>query len=322
MVSLTHFDCYMMTENNTLQMASKRYDGEIDLLELLQVLWKGKWVIVITTLLFTISGLLYVLLKPAPMPVYKSEATVIMTGARSLVYLGALADISRPAKSYDQKELPLAILQSRPFIDNFIQSYDLAVPLMAGKKWNESEQRLEIDPALYDVKSKQWLSKGQFSSIPSSSTLYGKFKDQLTVVGKRGSDIVTLSIVNVSPIMAKQWLDRLIIMLNLEIKQKAVSNIQANIAYLQGKIAKTPDVRMKQVYYSLMGEQADNLMFAEVQNEFSLSVISPPFRPDMAEPVNQKRTLIIMLSMFLGMIFGVFIVTLSFFFTKKNDSVF
>ncbi len=61
-----------MSEQLT-QPNSQVADDEIDLRELFKALWQGKWIIIVTTLLFSVAAVFYALSLPN---VYKSEVTL------------------------------------------------------------------------------------------------------------------------------------------------------------------------------------------------------------------------------------------------------
>ena len=55
------------------QPVSQVADDEIDLRELFTALWQGKWLIIVTTFLFSVASVFYALSLP---DIYKSEVTL------------------------------------------------------------------------------------------------------------------------------------------------------------------------------------------------------------------------------------------------------
>lgn len=140
-------------------------DDEIDLRELFGALWKGKWIIIATTFIFAVGGVLFALSQPNT---YKAEVVLAPAGegsgggglaamAGQLGGLASLAGINIGGGGTDSKAMSLATLQSRQFINVFITKHDLLVPLLASTEWNEGSGELIIDPELYNTETKQWV---------------------------------------------------------------------------------------------------------------------------------------------------------------------
>lgn len=65
---------------------------------------------------------------------------------------------------------------------------------------------------------------------------------------------------------------------------------------------------MRSTFYKIIEEQTKSLMLAEVQDEFVFNTIDPAIVPEIKfEP---KRSIIVLLAVFIGLIFGVIIVLL------------
>ena len=144
-------------------------DDEIDLKELFLVIWQGKWLIILLTSLFAVGGVFYALSQANT---YKAEVLVAPAQKESggglggqLGGLASLAGVNLGGGEGGVKVEALAVLQSRQFINNFINKHDLLVPLMASKKWakaikvwdeekqgwNEAPAKNIMDNELYNV---------------------------------------------------------------------------------------------------------------------------------------------------------------------------
>ena len=116
-----------MKEQNVLSPYQQQ-DDEIDLKKLFLTLWKGKWIILLTTVLFAAGGVFYALSQPN---IYKAQAVLASTsdsGGGSLSALASqfgglasLAGVSLGGGSSDDKTIALATLQSRKFVNAFIK---------------------------------------------------------------------------------------------------------------------------------------------------------------------------------------------------------
>ncbi|WP_029864311.1 Wzz/FepE/Etk N-terminal domain-containing protein, partial [Vibrio parahaemolyticus] len=117
----------------------KSIGDEIDLRELFDALWKGKWIIIVTTIVFAVGAVLYSLSLPN---IYKSDALLapaesssgggLSQMASQLGGLAALAGVNLDAGESSQTDLAVQVMKSRQFVEAFISKHDLLVPLMAG----------------------------------------------------------------------------------------------------------------------------------------------------------------------------------------------
>lgn len=303
----------------------QQHDDEIDLKELFMALWKGKWIIILTTFVFAVGGVLYALSQPNT---YKAEAVLASANdsqsgglaamASQFGGLASLAGISLGGGGTDSKAMALATLQSRQFLNSFIHKYDLLVPLMAGEKWSEPTDTLQLDPEIYDAQSKIWVREvdpGK-SPEPTDWEAYKEFKKLIAVSESKDNGLVTLSITHLSPTIAKQWVDWLVTDLNAWVKKESLDESRRNISYLEEQIERTSISDMQSVFYQLIEEQTKNLMLAQVQDEFAFKTIDPAVVPE--EKAGPKRALICVLAVLLGGMLGMGIVLIRFAFTKKD----
>ena len=311
-----------MNDQNLAPQYLQHHDDEIDLKELFIALWKGKWIIILLTAVFAMGGVLYALSIPNT---YKAEAVLVSANesesaglASQLGGLASLAGISLGGGGTDDTAMALATLQSRQFLNAFINKYDLLVPLMAGEKWDSAQDTLLINPEMYDEQQQKWIREvppGK-SPQPTDWDAYKEFKKILAVSESKNSGLVTLSITHLSPTIAKQWVDQLVIDLNAWIKNNSLNDTRRNISYLETQIEKTNIADMQSVFYQLIEEQTKNLMLAEVQDEFAFKIIDPAVVPE--EKVGPKRALICVLAVLLGGMLGTAIVLIRYAFAKKD----
>lgn len=314
-----------MADNYNLPpQAYHQQDDEIDLKELFLALWKGKWIIILMTTLFAVGGVFYALSQPNT---YKAEAILASASdsqsgglaamASQFGGLASLAGINLGGGGTDSKGIALATLQSRQFLNAFIHKYDLLVPLMAGEKWDKTQDQLILNADLYDVQKKEWATDDQGKALkPSDWKAYGAFKRILSISDNKDNGLVTLSITHLSPTIAKQWVDWLVVDLNAWVKKESLDESRRNISYLEEQIERTSISDMQSVFYQLIEEQTKNLMLAQVQDEFAFKTIDPAVVPE--EKAGPKRALICVLAVLLGGMLGMGIVLIRFAFTKKD----
>ncbi|MGR5341947.1 Wzz/FepE/Etk N-terminal domain-containing protein [Vibrio astriarenae] len=286
--------------------------SEVDLLAIMKAVWKGKWLIVVVTAIFSIAGVLYALSQPN---VYKAQVLLSPTqGASSgggvsgsLSNLAAFAGVSIGGGAQsDPKVEALAILQSRQFIDAFIQGHNLKPSLMALSKWDSQQNVLEYDEDLFDSKLEQWRVVDGKTVEPTLWETNKEFINNYTVSENKENGMVIISIQHQSPFLAKEWIDWIVKDINSWMKNKALSESTRKIQYLEGQIKQTQVTELQNMFYSLIEEQYKTLMLAEVDDEFVFKTIDPAVYPE--DKSGPKRALICILSLMLGLIVGVLIV--------------
>ncbi|HAU8253661.1 TPA: LPS O-antigen length regulator [Vibrio vulnificus] len=286
---------------------------EIDLRELFKALWEGKWVIIITTLVFAIGSVLYALSLPN---IYKADALLApaesSTGgglskmAGQFGGLAALAGVNLGSGETSQMDLAVQVMKSRQFVEMFVNKHDLLVNLMAANGWSLKDNKLSIDENVYNPITKEWLrdAKGLRSAKPTSQEVYEVFnKEILSVNQDKESGLYTLSVKYYSPYIAKNLVNWLIEDINKVMRERTIAEASQNLAYLNTQLQKTSVADMQSTFYKLIEEQTKSLMLAEVQEQFVFKVVDPAVVPELKNGPN--RALICVFGTILGFMFGI-----------------
>jgi len=280
---------------------------EIDLRELWNVIWQGKWLIVAVTFVFAVVSVIYALSQPN---IYKSEALLAPAEENSggglaglagqFGGLASLAGVNLGGGGTNKTTLAIEVLKSREFISTFIQKHDLLVPLMAAEGWNSRAGELLIDPDIYDTVNSRWVRdvSPPRASQPSLQEAYKEFLSRLKVVEDKTSSFVTIGFEYYSPKSSKQWVDDLVADINIEIKARDVAEAEKSIQYLTEQLVKTSVADMKTIFYELIEEQSKIVMFAEVRDEYVFKTIDPAIVPELKS--KPKRALIVFFGAMLG----------------------
>ncbi|AYO21209.1 LPS O-antigen length regulator [Vibrio owensii] len=301
-------------------------DDEIDVRELFTVLWKGKWLIFVITMVFSLGAVFYSLSLPN---IYKADALLAPADSSSggglskmagqLGGLAALAGVNLGGNESSQTDLAVQVMKSRHFIESFIDSHDLLIPLMAAKDWDLKNNLLIIDEDIYDSSKQKWLRKaeGLRGAKPSLQEAVKVFnEDVLTITNDKESGLYTVAISHFSPYIAQQWVSWLVEDINRIMRERAIKETSQNLTYLNHQLEKTSVADMQTTFYKLIEEQTKALMLAEVQEEFVFKTLDPAVVPEMKSA--PRRALICFLGAFLGCIIGVTI-ALVYYLPKKNN---
>jgi len=288
-------------------------DDEIDLRELFATLWRGKWIIILVTIVFAAGGVFYALSKP---DIYQSSVLLAPTqdegGAGGLSGqlggLASLAGISLGGGGSNQTAMAKAVLQSRAFLAGFIHRHNLSIPLMATEAWDMENEKWIINREVYNPEAGEWLTDEQGESLkPTDWDMVKKFKEgYLSLTNNEETGMVTLNIKSQSPPVAKEWAEKLVHDINEHMREQDVKEAEARIAYLEGKLQETNIAGMQQVFYQLIESETRTVMLANAQNEYIFKTVDPAVVPqEKSEP---KRALIAVIATMLGGMLGVFIV--------------
>ena len=276
-------------------------EDEIDLLELIRTLLHAWKIIVGITILCTGLAVAYALYAPE---VFKAETLLApaqeeKSGASSALSqfggLAAMAGVSIPSSS--NIERVLATLETREFLKKFISSQKL-LPIIFDDLWDES--------------SNSWkLIEGQekLTTEDGIGALQGAIE-----VDQGKSALITLSISWKDPDIAAQWANDLVKQLNEQLRQKAITDSNKRVGYLEQELAKTTLQDMRAVLYNLLESEKQKAMLANVNEDFALEVIDPAVAPETRE--KPKRKLIVALGGVCGGFLGIFAVFISQFLRK------
>ena len=103
--------------------------------------------------------------------------------------------------------------------------------------------------------------------------------------------------------------------LNVHAKQESISNSRKAIQFLRDELSKTEVLRIRSMLYELIESHIINITIANSQSkEFVFKVIDKAIIPEKPEP--SKTILLLIIGVFIGTVFGVFLAIMMNFFKK------
>ena len=293
-------------------------NDEVDLLELLNVLWLGKIKIIFITAIFAVFSVYYALSIPNQYLASTTLAPIESSNSGALSgTLGGLASLTgvniANSGKVDEAQIALEIMQSWSFIENFIAENNLEVSLSEASSWNRASNKILIDEDMYDIKTNKWLVEQ-----PTSWSLFQSFSGLLDVSKDNKTGLVSVSIEHYSPKIAKQWLDLYVDGINHFMQSRKINEVMLNLKYLEEQINKTSNSEMKDVFYSLIEEQTKDKMLAFVNPEYAFKAVNPSMLPE--EKSQPRRSFICIVITLLGALFSILLV-LSMHFIRKFDKI-
>ena len=260
------------------------YDDEIDLWQLWDTIWSGRWLIIAITSLFAVGGVTYALVAQEW---YRAEVVLApadnkggMSGALS--HLSGLASLAGVSVGGGEGSQPLAVLKSKDFAREFITDMNLMQILLMnpepGKEGPDIRDAVRV-----------------FESIR-------------TVSDDKKTGLVTLSVRWKDPDTAALWANELARRVNARLRAEALQEAERNVAYLQKEMAATSVVSLQQSMGRVLEGEMQKLMLARGNEQFAFKVIDRATPPKLRDAPN--RALIATAATLAGGLFGVLAVFL------------
>ena len=288
---------------------------EIDLKELLTVLWDGKWIISAIT---GIAALISVVIALSLPNIYTSSALLAPAensggGLSGLMKqyggLASLAGVSLPGgEEGSRAQLGMELLKSRAFIGKFVERHDILPELMAVESWDPASGGLLLDAQMYDAITKTWVRDVEPPRLPkpSAQEAHKALNEILRISADKQTGFVSISLDHQSPVIAAQWLNWLVEDLNAAVKAQDVDEANNSIAYLKQQVSETSLADLQAVFFELIQSQTETVMLAQARPEYVFKTIDPAVVPE--EKSKPNRALICVLGILLGGMLGFVIV--------------
>lgn len=292
---------------------------EIDLKELFSVIWAGKLKIILITAVITIAAVVYALSLPN---VYKATTVLAPTNQESqgglsglasqYGGLAAMAGINLGGGSGDNKiEHAIELLKSWPYIEEFVEKYDLKATFMAAKGWNKKSNTLVFDHSVYDEKNKTWLNDGKENQEPTSYETYKEIRNNISISIDGDNGLINLTVSHYSPHIAKYIVELITTEINTYFKTIDQREAEKSIGVLSRKILETNNNDMQQVFYNMIEQHSKTLLMTEVNEQYLIKTVVPVMLPE--EKASPQRALICILALFIGFSLGTLFVVIRYF---------
>jgi uncharacterized protein involved in exopolysaccharide biosynthesis len=231
------------------QMEQMGEDDEIDLLELWNTIWKGKWFIMGFTLLCTLVAV-YVTLYVIPVT-YKSDVVLQPTETSSPSGLSALAANLPMGFSLGggggKNANIVSFLNSRTIKERLIEKYDL-LPKLYSEIWDKENKKWMID----DPEDKPTMLK----AIINLKDRYGINKDEKTA-------LITISWMDEDPEFTKIMLQRIVKEIRYYLENEYESDAKREREFVENQLNKSE----KELEYWEKQVPSDKLILSKIQRE-------------------------------------------------------
>ena len=313
--------------NRTNSNNNDTYNGdEINLIELIQVLFKGKWKIIAITSLVSTIGVIYSLSLPN---IYESKTILapadsssgISAALGSYAGLAGLAGINVSSAGPESNTYKaIQKLRSLSFFENNILPNIFLPNLLALKSWNPESNTLVYDDSLYDKKSKSWIIDKSSPNIgkPTPQKGFRAFiGNHFSISEDKKTGFISLTVKHQSPFIAQAWAELAINQINTFYRQKDKLETEKAVKYLNQQIATTNLSEVKEAIADLLKEETKKLALIEAKQLYVFEYIDPPAVMELkSEP--DRASICILFALIGGMLSTLLVLLEHYFFKKRS----
>ena len=270
-------------------------DDEIDLRELFNVLWTAKKLIIQITAIFAIGSIAYSLSLNNH---YKSESLLLARnasetqGLSQFSGLAAMAGVSLPSSGEDKAAQTIALIKSRKFVKHLLTFENILPSILAAKSYNSGSEELLFNQKLYESETKTWKNKPK-NNRPSYLEAHKAYIGMLSIAQDKKTGFISINIEHISPVFAKDFLELIIRESNELLRKKDMEESKQGLEYLTSELSKTPYVEIKESINSLIEAQLETQMLAQINQDYILIEIEPPFIPEQKSKPSRANICVI-----------------------------
>ena len=135
---------------------------------------------------------------------------------------------------------------------------------------------------MYDQDSGTWL-KGPTADKdkPSFIDAHIIYTKMVEIAQDNKTGLVSINVEHISPIFAKEFLDLIISEANGWKRNKDMTSTDEALTFLNEELSRTPVAPIRESINQLIEGQLEKRMMAQIHEDYALTVIEPPFIPEM-----------------------------------------
>lgn len=277
------------------------------------LLWKRKILIFSILFLFAMASILFALSLPNK---YQSQALLMQAHneGTSLSQLSqyssvaSLAGISIPSSPADKTMEAIVRIESFEFFAKYFLPTILLQDLIASNEWQQGSNTVTYDDSLFNSEINQWVREVGLTTpiIPSEQEAYEYYKKIMSIKQDKKSGFVTVSIQHISPYMAQEWVQNIIIAINQSMRDEEKYKTMLAIDFLNNQALKVNYEDIKKSISNLLQDQMKSLMLIEANKDYVFKVLDSPIAPE--RKFHPNRAIIVIWSVLLGFILSLLII--------------
>ena len=310
-----------MTQENKTKLDSF-LNSELDLREIIYVLWSKRLFILVTTFISTLIFCIYAYTIPNQ---YTAESTLEIhnnsetSGALSSLtnQLGGLASLAGinvgGGQSGDKSFWVMERLRSKEFSRHISLIGSIKENFLAIESFDQKSSLIKYNERVFI--NNEWLIDSEGSSEPTALEFHNAMNSSFSVKKNTETGFIELSFQRLSPVFANEFLNIIIEEINTLTKKEDKKNAQNSLDYLKSVLSKNSIKDVKRSVNELIKNQLNVIMLADINDFYILKPIDPPYVPEQKSL--PSRSLIGLMGIFLGGIFGSIFVLIRHYRIKK-----
>jgi uncharacterized protein involved in exopolysaccharide biosynthesis len=268
----------------------------MNLLQMWNILWKDRWLVIAITASCAIVSIVYALLATQW---WRADVVLVQAHQRqglsgqlgSLAGLASLAGLNISERG-DSAEA-LAVLRSREFTQSFIEEQKL-LPVLFADKW--------------DAKAGRWKSSDP-EQQPDVRDAIKLFENRIrSITENKKTGVITLGIEWKDKVEAARWANLFVERANDRMRSRAQIEAERNVKFLREEATATTVVTLQQSISRLLEHELETLMLARGNKEFAFRVVDRATVPKWRS--SPKRTLTVVLATMAGGLLSLVVVYL------------
>jgi uncharacterized protein involved in exopolysaccharide biosynthesis len=270
-------------------------DG-LNLVQMWDIVWKDRWLVIAITATCTIISIVYALLatqwwraEVAMVPAHQRQGLAGQLG--NLAGLASLAGLNITERG-DTAEA-MAVLRSRELAQAFIEEQKL-LPVLFAKDW--------------DAKAGRWKASNP-DDQPDMRDALKLFENRIrSITENKKTGVITLSIEWKDKNEAARWANLYIVRANDRMRSRAQTEAERNVKFLRDEATSTTVVTLQQSIAKLLEHELETLMLARGNEEFAFRVVDRATVPKWR--ASPKRTLTVILATLAGGLLSLLVIYL------------
>lgn len=263
-------------------------DQAMNLIDIWFIIWRNKWVVIITTALCVGLAVVYVLKAD---PWYRAEVVIKLAENKQGQGLfsqlgggvGGLASLAGIDVGSNKSAEPIGVLKSRELAGAFIEDQNL-LPVFFANKW--------------DASAKHWKSP-DIEKQPDIRDAISYFEHTvLKVQEDKKTSLIIVAVEWTDAKIAATWANLLVDRVNDRMRQRALSEGETSMGYLKQQLAETNIVPLQQSIGRVIESQLQQLILAKSTDEYAFRVIDHAQIPKYRD--HPHSALIVAMAFFAG----------------------
>jgi capsular polysaccharide biosynthesis protein len=246
----------------------------INFRELVDLLWKSKYFVLIGFLAFYLIGSIY---SSSLTPQYSSTALLKSVGSSSIASGGgsSLNNVAKlvglgTSKEISKTVVALEMLKSKSFFSSFYNDPVLLAELVAYDDYDKITGETIFNSSYID-------SEGNWKVVkPDLVDLHGSFLSHITIT-RDESGFIYMTTSHPSPFIALKWNNWLFSAIDEYIRVREIEKAQKAVDYLEQKLSSVKNIELQAGITTMIQNQLATLLLAEISENFVFEMIDKPY---------------------------------------------